>query len=297
MRNFDNLLLKIGPVVKAAMLEAIEVIRQEAGKFVAEAKLYYSGKVGDVVTSADFAAQAVYRRHFEAGLPGFGLIGEEGLEVPCSLAGGEDIYITIDPLDGTKAYARRQAHGVGTMVGVVRNGRVIASFVGDVNSGDVYSFAPGCQPSRVHFGQESFLVGFDQEIGDLDKQYLLLNAAPAEFPEGIMPLAKPVQKGGLFKNIEISYGSYGLIATRLWNNEAVAAIFDPAWCTPWDETPVFGLNQKLGFKRFPIDCQTGLVAAKPCELVLARKPYRVKEWSLVTRAEVADRVIAWLAQN
>src|SRR6185503_21353335 len=55
---------------------------------------------------------------------------------------------TVDPLDGTKAFIRRQSQGVGTMVALVDDGRVQSAYIGDVNTQEIYGFRPAS--SSVH---------------------------------------------------------------------------------------------------------------------------------------------------
>lgn len=73
--------------------------------------------------------------------PGFGIIGEEdSLLIPSD--DGVNAYFTIDPLDGTKAHIRRQSYGVGSMVALVLSGSVVAAYIGDVNSREIFGYRP-----------------------------------------------------------------------------------------------------------------------------------------------------------
>ena len=59
------------------------------------------------------------------------------------MASGAGTFFTVDPLDGTKAFVRRQSHGVGTMVALVEQGRVVSAYVGDINTQEIYGYRPG----------------------------------------------------------------------------------------------------------------------------------------------------------
>jgi fructose-1,6-bisphosphatase/inositol monophosphatase family enzyme len=123
-----------GIILKKLVRRAIAAIRAERFRFEVSGKSGYDGSDGDLVTSADRKAQEVYPRGLNECFPGIGIVAEEDdVFVPCTLP-GTDAYFTLDPLDGTKAFARRQSHGVGTMIALVVDGAVASAFVGDVMS-------------------------------------------------------------------------------------------------------------------------------------------------------------------
>ncbi|MBI5126261.1 MAG: hypothetical protein HZA80_00630 [Candidatus Taylorbacteria bacterium] len=246
---------KIGPVIRRAMHEAIAVIREQAATFIAESKTHYDGVREDIVTTADRAAQEVYITHFTKYLPGFGLVGEEdGLRRPCTIP-HDDVYITIDPLDGTKAFARGQSHGVGTMVGVVRGGKIVAGFVGDVNTGEIYGFDPeNPVPIRTRFGVDQVLAS-DTSM-PLARRYVMSNTSPTEFSRQVRKILFKHSQGGLCKDVEVLGGSYGTFFARLWKGEVAILLLDPAHSTPWDEVPVLGISKALGVVYFRINPET-----------------------------------------
>ena len=193
MKKTQNIVKALDPVIRTAMRAAIEAIRAEAAIFVATPKNGYDGAAGDLVTTADNAAQKVYVEAFAKAFPGIGLIGEEdGLNTPCTIPGA-DIYITIDPLDGTKAFARNESHGVGTMVGVVENGKVVAGYVGDVNTGEIYALGP-VGATRTRFGSEAPMK--PDAARPLGERIVMLNAAPRRFPTCIRTMRCNVPSTG-----------------------------------------------------------------------------------------------------
>ena len=106
----------------------------------------YFGDMTDVFTTADREAQKIYVRSIKECFPSYGIIAEENSLSETQV--GEGSYITVDPLDGTKAFIRRQSHGVGTMVAMVEEGQVVSAYVGDVNTQEIYGFRPGS--TNVH---------------------------------------------------------------------------------------------------------------------------------------------------
>jgi fructose-1,6-bisphosphatase/inositol monophosphatase family enzyme len=65
----------------------------------------------------------------------------KGPESAVSYSGG-NLLLTVDSLDGTKAYVRKQFHGIGTMVSLVCDCNVIAAYVGDLMTQEIYGFRP-----------------------------------------------------------------------------------------------------------------------------------------------------------
>lgn len=266
--------------------KAVEIIRQEATVFVAEVKAH-EFKQDDIVTTADTKTQQHYQDTLEAEFPDFGIIGEEGLRKP-----GEN-YFTVDPLDGTKAYARLQAHGVSTLFAMVEDNEVKAAFVGDVNTGDIYGFTPeDAEPFRIRFGVETALRAEKQ---DLSKKYVVLHGGLNSHPQNIQGVVQPIENGGCFKNFEIMGGSCGTLCARLWIGEVGAIVFDAPYDTPWDATPLIGMNQKLGFVSIAVDRETGEVKLIEPKLITEQRKKKYTE--IVTHKDNAQEILDWFAQN
>jgi fructose-1,6-bisphosphatase/inositol monophosphatase family enzyme len=47
----------------------------------------------------------------------------------------EPYWTTVDPLDGTQAFAKRAPHGFSVTFSLVESGRTVAAYVGDVMTG------------------------------------------------------------------------------------------------------------------------------------------------------------------
>ncbi len=229
--------------LKELVRRAIVAIRNERFKFEAKVKTGYSGEDNDLVTSADIAAQAIYQKSIEESLPGVGIIGEEQLNLPCTLK-GVDVYITVDPLDGTKAFGRKQSHGTATMVALVINGEVVSAYIGDVNTQEVYGYRPDTRAVQ-RISQYEIAERLDKIPRDnrpLNEQLILLR----EFPRKITQLEERALLG--FKDVHVDSGSIGIWMTRLWKGEVGAVLMEHfGHETPWDSTPVIGISQKLGF--------------------------------------------------
>jgi fructose-1,6-bisphosphatase/inositol monophosphatase family enzyme len=182
---------------------AIALIQKEAATFVAKQKIGYDGLNTDLITTADIAAQNMYQQYIETEFPEEGIIGEESLN---KIAVNYK-YFTIDPLDGTKAFGRKQSNNVGT------------ACVGDVNTGELYYFGPDQHPTRKRFGVESLLDTPICQTGDeLATMYVSLRKHTEEYPCLVQDLVNK-NRGGIFKDISIENGSIGIQFTRLWKGE------------------------------------------------------------------------------
>lgn len=255
----------VGVLMKEMVRRAIEAIRHQRFTFEATAKQGYDGKMDDVVTSADRAAQAIYVKMVREHFPTFGIIAEEdALRVPCTDPESEDTLLTIDPLDGTKAFKRRQSHGIGTMISLVRGRSIIAVCIGDVMTQEIYYYRP--ESPHVHriseYGHaERLMPATDRPLDDL---YLLLRKRPEDYTSPLLRslIASP-KNGGAFRDIEVTGGSIGISMARLWKGEVAAAIVGSDYETPWDANPVIGICERLGFVFLEPDDATGQFVRRP----------------------------------
>jgi fructose-1,6-bisphosphatase/inositol monophosphatase family enzyme len=276
---------------------ALEAIRNQRFTFEATAKEGYDGEMDDVVTSADHAAQAIYVKMMRELFPTFGIVAEEGaLRVPCTDPALGTIYFTVDPLDGTKAFRRRQSHGIGTMISLVWEGSIIAVCIGDVMTREIYYYRP--ESKHVHriseYGHaERLLPATDRA---LDRLYILLRKRPEEYDSSLLrSLVASPKGGGAFLDIDVTGGSIGISMARLWKGEVGAAIVGSDHETPWDANPVLGICERLGFVFLePDDAAGRFVKRSPVPLTEVIHGGRSR---LVIHKSSVDQVEAWLASR
>lgn len=226
---------------------AMKMIRARRATFVAKPKP--SGtKHRDVVTDADVAVQAFFAEHLQAEFPGVGIIGEEGLFVPCALP-GRSIYWTVDPLDGTIVFSERALHGFSVLLSLVEDGVVIAACIGDVMTGVIYWFAPGQDPVWEEPGGDPLPI--NGYLAQADETSLLIGLEPEKLPDAMRALFAP---SGPFDRYDLDRGSLGLRFARLFSGNATAIAMRPGreW-TPWDDTPLIGLCRVLGFRYLALE--------------------------------------------
>jgi fructose-1,6-bisphosphatase/inositol monophosphatase family enzyme len=236
--SFDHQSLNghtVGIVMKELVRRAISTIQRERIAFEVTQKRGYGGIMDDVLTSADTKAQEVYAKSLGECFPKFGLIGEEGLRKD------GNPYFTIDPLDGTKAFVRKQSHGVGTMVALVDGERVLAAFIGDINTGEIFGYRPG-SPNVHRLTALDFAERLETSPEAIpSKPYILFRDPPEAERDIIRNLL------GRFHNHLVDGGSIGIWMARLWKREVVAVHLPPGHETPWDSAPIIGISKKLGY--------------------------------------------------
>jgi hypothetical protein len=231
----------VGRILKEAVRRAMVAIRNERLAFEVHTKESYSGTMDDVFTSADNKAQEIYLRTVSECFPNCGLIAEEsGLRI--EPRNGCETYVTVDPLDGTKAFVRRQSHGVGTMVAMVHQGEIVCAYIGDINTQEIYGYRPGSNSVWRITGLDTF-EKLDYQGGErLSAGYALLRDPPD------LAYSEPSQRVLVyFKQYESSGGSIGIWAARLWKREVAGLLLPPGFETPWDSNPVIGISKKLGY--------------------------------------------------
>lgn len=263
--------VKGGQVIEAVFIEmvrnAMAVIRKQRTYFTTKAKLGFSGELDDVCTSADLAAQAAYTKTLRELFPDYGIIAEESdLRFESSPSLDEVVYFTIDPLDGTKAFIRSQSHGIGTMIALVRGSEVIASCIGNVMTQELYSQAPEDAGAwRIdHLNHRQPLVPkFEQP---LSQQFALIRDRPEMHSTMVKRMLEMRANGGLCKSFQTADGSVGLSMARLWNGEVGLVVQPPTTETPWDATPIIGINQRLNILQLQQN-DDGYFVPKPYRLI------------------------------
>jgi fructose-1,6-bisphosphatase/inositol monophosphatase family enzyme len=234
--------------MRCAVSEAIRKIREYVVCFDARTKSV-AYKETDTVTDADFAAQRNYVAWVQKGWPDFGILAEED---DLKIEGNP--YFTIDPLDGTKAFVRRSSQGIGTMISLVDGNDIIAVYVGDVMTGEIYGYGPDDTPvTRWTYGSSVELcIDSDRSLSE---QYAVLRERPSDYHPIVQKMLS--RETPLVKNIEVLSGSIGLTYAKLWKGEVGMVVLPSSYDTPWDSNPIYGINRALGFVDYLIHGKQG----------------------------------------
>lgn len=238
----------VGIIMKETTRRVIVELRRQRFTFEAKKKTTsYSNDEDDLITTADHAAQKIILHMLKQNFPGVGIIAEE--DFACEPENGSTVYITVDPLDGTKAFGRRQSDGTSTMMSWTENGKLEGAWIGDANTFEFYYTRPGSE--KVHrlsdLETSEKLVATDKR---LLKMPALFKKDPRRYTKFIQEMTHPLT--GCVKGVDISTGSIGLMFSKLWKEEAGMLIMAPQAKTPWDLNPCYCISAKLGYKFFRI---------------------------------------------
>lgn len=228
----------VGIAMKEMVRRTIRAIRLRRVQFDVSEK-ETSGKAVDYLTSADLAAQDCYLRVLTECFPWAGIVAEERNFEKKTEYG---YFFSVDPLDGTKAFVRRQSHGVGTMIALARGQEIISAWVGDVMTQEIYGFRPdSLKVHRITEYSDFELLVVDETL-PLKSQNVIFRSDP--YQSGLRWSSCATD---CFKNFEIESGSIGLTFARLWKGEVGGIVVNPGNTTPWDRWPVAGISKKMGF--------------------------------------------------
>lgn len=241
----------IGIAMKEFTRRMIEFIREHLADFETSAKQAQDGSMTDIVTDIDKRVQGVCVKWLQECFPHYGIVAEEnGTNILCTDESLDGMYFTLDPIDGTKAFTRRQSHGIGTMISLVRGKTIIAAYVGDVMTREIYGYRPGSNNVHRVAGYRHAETLVIDSARPLATQYLLLRKRPDQYSPITRRLINLSVKHDLVSDFEITGGSIGISTARLWKGEVGATLFAACNDTPWDVNPVMGICQKLGFACF-----------------------------------------------
>jgi len=243
----------VGVFLKELIRRGIIEIRAQRDQFEKTHKPS-KHRPNDWVTTADLWVQAFYVRLILEHLPGVGIIAEElGVNIPCTIP-GLNLVITLDPIDGTGAYVRGQSDGVATQFALVDytvgRGVVLAAFVGNVNTGEIFGYRPGSD--NVH---RIFELRRSVHLNELPRRVKLgssnavLRDHPALYGPRVQLLVAP---GGPLHGITVDSGSMTLTMAKLWSGEVALVVIQPYTETPWDSSPLIGISEKLGFVSYRV---------------------------------------------
>jgi 3'(2'), 5'-bisphosphate nucleotidase len=235
------------PLEVAGFLPGVRALALEAGQRVMELlkdPLVKTRKAdSSLVTNADHAANDILRNGLLKAFPDHALLSEEtGLE---GRAGSDYVWL-VDPLDGTRAYAKNVA-GFSVMVGLLYHGRPVLGVVVDPLENRVYEAARGhgafyrhgneARPARVSSRSDWKDMAVIASTGFPDPlRQRLEQAAPVRFLEPINSVG--IKVGYLVRQAADLYVNHHTV--HYWDTCAPLAILEEAGgvMTHWDGSPV-----------------------------------------------------------
>lgn len=292
----------IGSTMRDCVERAIRIIRDKRFTFEPILKGVRPNGRKDWVTDADTDAQVMYAKVLRERFPLFGIIAEEAnLYVECSHPAG-NYWFSVDPLDGTSAFKRKQSHGIGTMIACMYDSEVIAVAIGDVLTGEIYYYRPDSEKTHrldVHQHDYKEVLSIDTDL-PLSEQYVLLRDPIENHSNGTQRIVQ-VRPHPLFDSHEITGGSIGLSMARLWKGEVGAAILRPGLQKPWDICPVIGITNRLGFVFFSIvsfpENKDGRIYLSQTHLKASPQPFPINTDVLILHESRVPELANWCKQE
>lgn len=235
----------VGLAAKELVRRAITTIRPYLSRALDAQHKVTATSADDVFTQADTEAQRTIMRSVVELWPRMGILGEES----GGTVQGEDnrCFVSIDSLDGTKAFLRCQTYGMATMLAIIVHGEVECAYIGNVISGDVYGFRP-CSPNTYRIYENGRAVQLGPSPLEPDRRPMLTRNDPLDFPLHQSLLFN--SKGGVSKFFEMPMvigSSIGTMFSSLWNNEVNGVLLHGGTTNVWDEAPVWGITKHLGY--------------------------------------------------
>ena len=225
-----------------------EIQKQSSGFMTYDKPSDY--KQDDHVTSADYAAQQIYTTMLAKYSPDAGIIAEENW-LRQEPSNESNIYYTIDPLDGTNAFVRKQSDGIGTLfakIDVTRK-QIIAAYIWDAMTGEIYYYHENIDKvirSNLRSNYQDQILSYQTRI----KKRILSLDDIREFPERADRITKPKWYRD---NMWVSNGSIGTNMAKLRKWEVDAILLKPWIRHPRDESPCIWISAKMWYVSIYID--------------------------------------------
>ncbi|OQA03981.1 MAG: hypothetical protein BWY68_00572 [bacterium ADurb.Bin400] len=170
------------------------------------------------------------------------------------------------------------------MISLVCDGEVIAAFVGDVMTQEIYGYRPDSDKVHRIMEYETHECLEIDPSRPLSDQYILLRDAPGLCSDPVQTL---LGTGCFFRGLEVTGGSIGITMARLWKSEVGAVVLRPGDETPWDLCPILGISEKLGFRFMAYNENSRQFENRP-PLVTPEKQQRDYEVIVVHESRVAE---------
>jgi fructose-1,6-bisphosphatase/inositol monophosphatase family enzyme len=246
--------LMFGLVTEVATMATLLTPRETAGRI----KVTPRKPQGEVVTLGDPKLQRYIVRRIRSWIRGIGIIAEEpktgqsDMRIDCTTKNGRRLFVTIDPLDGTKMVTFGIHRFVGVMISIVEVDEhgylhILGSWIANVYTGEVFSAPVGSSKVyRTYKSRTSAMTA--KPLVPWNEARVVVNCDPTACPDLIRPLVTEVAAGGSIGRLTAHGGSGGLMMVEeLVGGEADVVVTDPFDETPWDLAPSRLFLQRGGY--------------------------------------------------
>ncbi|HEU5187962.1 MAG TPA: inositol monophosphatase family protein [Candidatus Saccharimonadales bacterium] len=222
-------------------------------------KTGYDGVEGsDVVGAADKALQKEFFEAFQEELKGWGIIAkEDGLHIRATMTTPwGPVVVTLDPVDGTGQLKRIVEdpkflrRGVSIMIAIRLGGEVVAAYIFDLFSKELFFVRPGEQGVMRQVGDRVQPVVFPASLETLQQGTLLIHGGSASEHRELNDWLASLDEPAFVEHIGIKE-SLGLSFLKVVQGKAVAMARRPGgFFTPWDDSPVICLGKAAKIRTF-----------------------------------------------
>lgn len=220
----------------------------------------------DITTVIDTRAQKVCIDIAEKTWgPELGIIAEESgdgcLDFRQSAYTDCEACLTIDPLDGTRAFVNGGSTAVGIILSLTIDGETVGSVVCNIATKEIYLQGNNGYPYQQAFFGSQLRMQCSNELSyeEFCDTHCIAqqNLTSRGYNDCVRFLLQDsrLEKPGLYKRSEVVSGSTALNFARLWKGEVSTMIVPGKRTdTPWDMNAIFAINQQdsMRVRRFEI---------------------------------------------
>jgi fructose-1,6-bisphosphatase/inositol monophosphatase family enzyme len=294
----------IGALMREVVRRMCATIHRQRFSFAFEGK-EVDYKVGaDFVSTADKEAQLIALDFLKRNFPEFGIIAEEddlfkdAKEFHHTDGSIHKFFFSLDPLDGTKAFIRKQSDSYSSMISFIHeiNGvaTVIGVCIGDPMTGEMYYTRP--DSPRVHLldrdTELARLLCFDKEMNP-SETFALLREPLYDFSPIIRKLVNEhgLDRDNFFLKAENVGGSIGISFAKLWKGQYGMLALKAGKTTVWDSAPCIGISAKLGFVPMIVNKQGRLEKSK--FFIHTKRENMEQHETIIVHKTLVSRIIEW----
>ena len=138
---------------KQCILEAMKTLETASSEII-----QFKGPTKNVLIAADMVAQEAIISILKKSGYSFFIIAEEK-EKPIKIGVNPAIEVYVDPLDGSSYFSTGNKRLCCTALMFIQGGKVLASFVGDLITGDIYH----CDTQSAYFNNQKILFSSEKK--------------------------------------------------------------------------------------------------------------------------------------
>lgn len=208
----------------------------------------------DIQTDADTSVEALIADFVDECYGVYsGIIGEE--KIRRKPRGRSRSWKIVDPLDGTKAFARNESYGISSLLSIYEGNEVTSSYIMNPYTDELFYFRAKSPNTWHFFKDEAPQQIVRPEPKPLSKCIIGLRSDVRIYSPFIQDLTLPVEVGGIIKDSRGYSGSFALMIMDLVRGIIQQAIVKPGPQKPWDCAAPWSFMNRFGIKAYRVDAK------------------------------------------